>query len=186
MAFLSPLIFYNCENKITSEKLLLDLFLKHILHGDLNSNNEVTCIFSNVIYKEIDPVAIAHTLLCFSPVKVNSEHELFNIDSITALPKSTEQIIYEGNEIQKRILSSFHGSNNFQPGAVHKIERNIKSIAVTSLLLSSRVTAMPDSAEIKDKYTKPDGNHPLYKEQQRYPESASRGSSRAAAGKRLC
>ncbi|EKA4598741.1 DUF4765 family protein, partial [Salmonella enterica] len=163
--------FYNCENKITSEKLLLDLFLKHILHGDLNSNNEVTCIFSNVIYKEIDPAAIAHTLLCFSPVKVNSEHELFNIDSITALPKSTEQIIYEGNEIQKRILSSFHGSNNFQPGAVHKIERNIKSIAVTSLLLSSRVTAMPDSAEIKDKYTKPDGNLPLYKEQQRYPRA---------------
>ncbi|EJP4037198.1 DUF4765 family protein, partial [Salmonella enterica] len=118
-----------------------------------------------------DPAAIAHTLLCFSPVKVNSEHELFNIDSITALPKSTEQIIYEGNEIQKTILSSFHRSNNFQPGAVHKIERNIKSIAVTSLLLSSRVTAMPDSAEIKDKYTKPDGNLPLYKEQQRYPRA---------------
>ncbi|EGL8307495.1 DUF4765 family protein, partial [Salmonella enterica] len=76
-----------------------------------------------------------------------------------------------GEVIQKQIFSSFHSSNNFQPVATVKIERNIKSITVAGLLLSSKVTAMPYSAEVKDKYEKPEGNLPLYKEQQRYPRA---------------
>ncbi|EDR6814834.1 DUF4765 family protein, partial [Salmonella enterica] len=133
--------------------------------------HDATNIYSNVICKEIDSTAMAHASLCFSQAGVSDEHVLFNIDSVTALPKSTEQIIFEGEVIQKQIFSSFHSSNNFQPVATVKIERNIKSITVAGLLLSSKVTAMPYSAEVKDKYEKPEGNLPLYKEQQRYPRA---------------
>ncbi|WP_275888134.1 DUF4765 family protein [Salmonella enterica] len=65
----------------------------------------------------------------FSQAAVSDGHELFNIDSVTTLPKSTEQIIFEGKEIQKEILSYFEKSNNFQPVTVHKMERNIKKIS---------------------------------------------------------
>lgn len=162
---------HDCENRITSEKLLLDLFLKHVLYDDLKSSNEATIIFCNVIYKEIDPTAMAHTSICFFRPTVSREHELFDIDSVTALPESIEQIIHEGNKIQKRIFSSLHSSNHFQSGTIHKIERNIKGFTVAGLLLSSSVTAMPAGAEIKDKNKKPENNFPLYKEQQRYPRA---------------
>ncbi len=96
-----PPDFHNCVNGITSKKLLLDLFLKHILHDHLNASGEVANVYANVIYKEIDPAAIAHTSSCFSQVTMSGEHELFNVDSVTVPPKSTEQIIFEGKEIQK-------------------------------------------------------------------------------------
>ncbi|EDH4583562.1 DUF4765 domain-containing protein [Salmonella enterica] len=130
----------DCDNNISSEKLLLDLFLKHILYDDLKVDHEVTNIYSNVIYKEIDSTAMAHASLCFSQAAVSDEHELFNIDSVTVLPKSTEQVIFAGEEIQKEILFFFERENNFQSATVHKMERNIKNIAVTGLLLSSRLT----------------------------------------------
>lgn len=75
--------------------MLLDLFLKHILHDHLNAIDEVTNIYSNVIHKEIDPAAIAHTSSCFSPATMSGEYELFNVDSVPFSPKSAEQIIFE-------------------------------------------------------------------------------------------
>ncbi|VFS72721.1 T3SS secreted effector EspN-like protein [Salmonella enterica subsp. diarizonae] len=116
----------DCDNNISSEKVLLDLFLKHILYDDLKADHDVTNIYSNVIYKEIDSTAMAHASLCFSQAAVSDGHELFNIDSVTTLPKSTEQIIFEGKEIQKEILSYFERSNNFQPVTVHKMGEKYK------------------------------------------------------------
>ncbi|EBR5386478.1 DUF4765 family protein, partial [Salmonella enterica] len=130
----------DCDNNISSEKVLLDLFLKHILYDDLKVDHEVTNLYSNVIYKEIDSTAMAHASLCFSQAAVSDKHELFNIDSVTVQPKSTEQVIFAGEEIQKQILFFFERENNFQPATAHKMERNIKNIAVTGLLLSSRLT----------------------------------------------
>ncbi|EAW0947376.1 DUF4765 family protein [Salmonella enterica] len=106
--------FHNCLNGITSEKLLLDLFLKHILHDHLNANGEVTNVYANVIYKEIDSAAIAHASSCFSQVTMSGEHELFNVDSVTVPPKSTEQIITEGKEIQREILTKEPGSETYR------------------------------------------------------------------------
>ncbi|ESJ43268.1 DUF4765 family protein, partial [Salmonella enterica] len=108
---------------------------KHILHDHLNANGEVTNVYANVIYKEIDPAAIAHTSSCFSQVTMSGEHELFNVDSVTVPPKSTEQIISEGKEIQRQIFLSSHSSNHLQPVTIHKMDRSIKNIAVTGLLL---------------------------------------------------
>ncbi|HGB2115340.1 TPA: DUF4765 family protein, partial [Salmonella enterica subsp. enterica serovar Wangata] len=117
-----PPDFHNCANGITSEKLLLDLFLKYILHDHLNANGEVTNVYANVIYKEIDPAAIAHASSCFSQVTMSGEHELFNVDSVTVPPKSTEQIISEGKEIQRQIFLSSHSGNHFQPVIIHKMD----------------------------------------------------------------
>ncbi|MCT6958018.1 DUF4765 family protein, partial [Salmonella enterica] len=64
-------------------------FLKHILYDDLKVNHDATNIYSNVICKEIDSTAMAHASLCFSQAGVSDEHVLFNIDSVTALPKSS-------------------------------------------------------------------------------------------------
>lgn len=136
-------------NGITSEKLLLDLFLKHILHDHLNANGEVTNVYANVIYKEIDPAAIAHTSSCFSQVTMSGEHALFNVDSVTVPPKSTEQIISEGKEIQRQIFLSSHSSNHLQPVTIHKMDRSIKNIAVTGLLLSSRLAVTSGDYRIK-------------------------------------
>ncbi len=69
------------------QKIVLDLFLKHILHDHLNANGEVTNVYANVIYKEIDPAAIAHAIVVFSQVTMSGEHELFNVDSVTVPPK---------------------------------------------------------------------------------------------------
>ncbi|EJS8539893.1 DUF4765 family protein [Salmonella enterica] len=157
----------DCDNNISSEKVLLDLFLKHILYDDLKADHDVTNIYSNVIYKEIDSTAMAHVSLCFSQAAVSDGHELFNIDSVTTLPKSTEQIIFEGKEIQKEILSYFERSNNFQPVTVHKMERNIKNIAVTGLLLSSRLT-IADGNGLKNDNSEDKNNFPSNKEQLRY------------------
>ncbi|EKI6077364.1 DUF4765 family protein, partial [Salmonella enterica] len=57
--------FHDCETRITSEKVFLDLFLKHLLYDELKMNYEATNIYSNVIFKEIDSPAMAHASLCF-------------------------------------------------------------------------------------------------------------------------
>ncbi|EBK2698442.1 DUF4765 family protein [Salmonella enterica subsp. enterica serovar Paratyphi B] len=160
--------FHNCVNGITSEKLLLDLFLKYILHDHLNANGEVTNIYANVIYKEIDPAAIAHTSSCFSQVTMSSEHELFNVDSVTVPPKSTEQIISEGKEIQRQIFLSSHSSNHLQPVTIHKMDRSIKNIAVTSLLLSSRLAVTTGDYGIENGNSEGESNFLPVKELQRY------------------
>lgn len=160
--------FDNCVNRITSEKVLLDLFLKHILHDHLNANDEVTNIYSNVIHKEIDPAAIAHTSSCFSQVTMSSEHELFNVDSVTVPPKSTEQIISEGKEIQRQIFLSSHSSNHLQPVTIHKMDRSIKNIAVTSLLLSSRLAVTSGDYRIKNGNSEGESDFLPVKELQRY------------------
>ncbi|EEJ2564241.1 DUF4765 family protein [Salmonella enterica subsp. enterica] len=160
--------FHNCVNGITSEKLLLDLFLKYILHDHLNANGEVTNIYANVIYKEIDPAAIAHTSSCFSQVTMSSEHELFNVDSVTFPPKSTEQIISEGKEIQRKVFLSSHSSNHLQPVTIHKMDRSIKNIAVTSLLLSSRLAVTSGDYRIKNGNSEGESDFLPVKELQRY------------------
>lgn len=160
--------FHNCVNGITSEKLLLDLFLKYILHDHLNANGEVTNIYANVIYKEIEPAAIAHTSSCFSQVTMSSEHELFNVDSVTFPPKSTEQIISEGKEIQRQIFLSSHSSNHLQPVTIHKMDRSIKNIAVTSLLLSSRLAVTSGDYRIKNGNSEGESDFLPVKELQRY------------------
>ncbi|EDW4490506.1 DUF4765 family protein [Salmonella enterica subsp. enterica] len=160
--------FHNCLNGITSEKLLLDLFLKHILHDHLNASGEVANVYANVIYKEIDPAAIAHTSSCFSQVTMSGEHELFNVDSVTVPPKSTEQIIFEGKEIQKQIFLSSHSRNHLQPVTIHKMDRSIKNIAVTGLLLSSRLAVTSGDYRIKNGNLEGENDFLPVKELQRY------------------
>ncbi|EBK7454569.1 DUF4765 family protein [Salmonella enterica] len=163
-----PPDFHNCVNGITSKKLLLDLFLKHILHDHLNASGEVANVYANVIYKEIDPAAIAHTSSCFSQVTMSGEHELFNVDSVTVPPKSTEQIIFEGKEIQKQIFLSSHSRNHLQPVTMHKMDRSIKNIAVTSLLLSSRLAVTSGDYRIKNGNSEGENDFLPVKELQRY------------------
>ncbi|EHK4473522.1 DUF4765 family protein [Salmonella enterica] len=163
-----PPDFHNCVNGITSKKLLLDLFLKHILHDHLNASGEVANVYANVIYKEIDPAAIAHTSSCFSQVTMSGEHELFNVDSVTVPPKSTEQIIFEGKEIQKQIFLSSHSRNHLQPVTIHKIDRSIKNIAVTGLLLSSRLAVTSGDYRIKNGNSEGENDFLPVKELQRY------------------
>ncbi|HAK8090632.1 TPA: DUF4765 family protein [Salmonella enterica] len=162
-----PPDFHNCVNGITSKKLLLDLFLKHILHDHLNASGEVANVYANVIYKEIDPDAIAHTSSCFFQVTMSGEHELFNVDSVTVPPKSTEQIISEGKEIQRKIFLSSHSSNYLQPVTIHKMDRSIKNIAVTSLLLSSRLAVTSGDYRIKNGNSEGENNFLPVKELQR-------------------
>ncbi|EJP2996164.1 DUF4765 family protein [Salmonella enterica] len=159
--------FHDCETRITSEKVFLDLFLKHLLYDELKMNYEATNIYSNVIFKEIDSPAMAHASLCFSQASVNDEYELFDIDSVAALPKTTEQIIFEGKKIQKEILSSFEREKNSQPTIIHKMERNIKNIAVTGLLLSSRLKIV-DSDSIKNSNSEDNNRFSSSKEPLRY------------------
>ncbi|HBI5611300.1 TPA: DUF4765 family protein [Salmonella enterica subsp. enterica serovar Welikade] len=163
-----PHDFHNCVNGITSKKLLLDLFLKHILHDHLNASGEVANVYANVIYKEIDPAAIAHTSSCFSQVTMSGEHELFNVDSVTVPPKSTEQIIFEGKEIQKQIFLSSHSRNHLQPVTIHKMDRSIKNIAVTGLLLSSRLAVTSGDYRIKNGNSEGENDFLPVKELQRY------------------
>ncbi|EAM5630894.1 DUF4765 family protein [Salmonella enterica] len=163
-----PPDFHNCLNGITSKKLLLDLFLKHILHDHLNASGEVANVYANVIYKEIDPAAIAHTSSCFSQVTMSGEHELFNVDSVTVPPKSTEQIISEGKEIQREIFLSSHSGNHFQPVIIHKMDRSIKNIAVTGLLLSSRLAVTSGDYRIKNGNSEGENDFLPVKELQRY------------------
>ncbi|EJD7607821.1 DUF4765 family protein [Salmonella enterica] len=159
--------FHDCETRITSEKVFLDLFLKHLLYDELKMNYEATNIYSNVIFKEIDSPEMAHASLCFSQASVNDEYELFDIDSVAALPKTTEQIIFEGKKIQKEILSSFEREKNSQPTIIHKMERNIKNIAVTGLLLSSRLKIV-DSDSIKNSNSEDNNKFSSSKEPLRY------------------
>ncbi|EAA3830990.1 DUF4765 family protein [Salmonella enterica subsp. enterica serovar Pomona] len=163
-----PPDFHNCVNGITSKKLLLDLFIKHILHDHLNASGEVANVYANVIYKEIDPAAIAHTSSCFSQVTMSGEHELFNVDSVTVPPKSTEQIIFEGKEIQKQIFLSSHSRNHLQPVTIHKMDRSIKNIAVTGLLLSSRLAVTSGDYRIKNGNSEGENDFLPVKELQRY------------------
>ncbi|ENL7898604.1 DUF4765 family protein [Salmonella enterica] len=163
-----PPDFHNCVSGITSKKLLLDLFLKHILHDHLNASGEVANVYANVIYKEIDPAAIAHTSSCFSQVTMSGEHELFNVDSVTVPPKSTEQIIFEGKEIQKQIFLSSHSRNHLQPVTIHKMDRSIKNIAVTGLLLSSRLAVTSGDYRIKNGNSDGENDFLPVKELQRY------------------
>ncbi|EEH2365266.1 DUF4765 family protein [Salmonella enterica subsp. enterica] len=163
-----PPDFHNCVNGITSKKLLLDLFLKHILHDHLNASGEVANVYANVIYKEIDPAAIAHTSSCFSQVTMSGEHELFNVDSVTVPPKSTEQIIFEGKEVQKQIFLSSHSRNHLQPVTIHKMDRSIKNIAVTGLLLSSRLAVTSGDYRIKNGNSEGENDFLPVKELQRY------------------
>ncbi|EAA7092148.1 DUF4765 domain-containing protein, partial [Salmonella enterica subsp. enterica] len=131
-------------------------------------NGEVTNVYANVIYKEIDPAAIAHTSSCFSQVTMSGEHELFNVDSVTVPPKSTEQIISEGKEIQRQIFLSSHSGNHFQPVTIHKMDRSIKNIAVTSLLLSSRLAVTSGDYRIRNGNSEGEGDVLPVKELQRY------------------
>lgn len=163
-----PPDFHNCVNGITSKKLLLDLFLKHILHDHLNASGEFANVYANVIYKEIDPAAIAHTSSCFSQVTMSGEHELFNVDSVTVPPKSTEQIIFEGKEIQKQIFLSSHSRNHLQPVTIHKMDRSIKNIAVTGLLLSSRLAVTSGDYRIKNGNSEGENDFLPVKELQKY------------------
>lgn len=163
-----PPDFHNCVNGITSKKMLLDLFLKHILHDHLNASGEVANVYANVIYKEIDPAAIAHTSSCFSQVTMSGEHELFNVDSVTVPPKSTEQIIFEGKEIQKQIFLSSHSRNHLQPVTIHKMDRSIKNIAVTGLLLSSRLAVTSGDYRIKNGNSEGENDFLPVKELQKY------------------
>ncbi|EHM4397847.1 DUF4765 family protein [Salmonella enterica] len=163
-----PPDFHNCVNGITSKKLLLDLFLTHILHDHLNASGEVANVYANVIYKEIDPAAIAHTSSCFSQVTMSGEHELFNVDSVTVPPKSTEQIIFEGKEIQKQIFLSSHSRNHLQPVTIHKMDRSIKNIAVTGLLLSSRLAVTSGDYRIKNGNSEGENDFLPVKELQKY------------------
>ncbi|EBW5015005.1 DUF4765 domain-containing protein, partial [Salmonella enterica subsp. enterica serovar Kentucky] len=116
----------------------------------------------------IDPAAIAHTSSCFSQVTMSGEHALFNVDSVTVPPKSTEQIISEGKEIQRQIFLSSHSSNHLQPVTIHKMDRSIKNIAVTGLLLSSRLAVTSGDYRIKNGNSEGENNFLPVKELQRY------------------
>ncbi|ESF30885.1 hypothetical protein SEET0821_07738, partial [Salmonella enterica subsp. enterica serovar Tennessee str. TXSC_TXSC08-21] len=61
-----------------------------------------------------------------------------------------EQIIFEGKEIQRQIFLSSHSSNHLQPVTIHKMDRSIKNIAVTGLLLSSRLAVTSGDYRIKN------------------------------------
>lgn len=99
---------------------------------------------------------------------MSSEHELFNVDSVTFPPKSTEQIISEGKEIQRQIFLSSHSSNHLQPVTIHKMDRSIKNIAVTTLLLSSRLAVTSGDYRIKNGNSEGESDFLPVKELQRY------------------
>ncbi|EKI6174642.1 DUF4765 family protein, partial [Salmonella enterica] len=96
------------------------------------------------------------------------EYELFNVDSVTFSPKSAEQIIFEGKEIQRKIFLSSHNSNHFQPATIHKMDRSIKNIAVTSLLLSSRLGVTTGDYGIENSNSDGENDFLPDKELQRY------------------
>ncbi|EJB1314576.1 DUF4765 family protein, partial [Salmonella enterica] len=95
-------------------------------------------------------------------------HELFNVDSVTVPPKSTEQIISEGKEIQRQIFLSSHSRNHAQSVTVHKMDRSIKKIAVTGLLLSSRLAVTSGDYRIKNGNSEGENDFLPVKELQRY------------------
>ncbi|EJB1425740.1 DUF4765 family protein, partial [Salmonella enterica] len=98
----------------------------------------------------------------------SGEYELFNVDSVTFSPKSAEQIIFEGKEIQRKIFLSSHNSNHFQPATIHKMDRSIKNIAVTSLLLSSRLGVTTGDYGIENSNSDGENDFLPDKELQRY------------------
>ncbi|HFZ8546836.1 TPA: DUF4765 family protein, partial [Salmonella enterica subsp. enterica serovar Waycross] len=91
-----------------------------------------------------------------------------NVDSVTVPPKSTEQIISEGKEIQRQIFLSSHSRNHAQSVTVHKMDRSIKKIAVTGLLLSSRLAVTSGDYRIKNGNSEGENDFLPVKELQRY------------------
>lgn len=84
-------------------------------------------IFTLMLFiKRLIPLQLHIHRRVFSPAMMSGEYELFNVDSVTFPPKSTEQIIFEGKEIQREIFLSSHSSHHLQPVTIHKMDRSIK------------------------------------------------------------
>nr|WP_241955665.1 DUF4765 family protein [Escherichia albertii] len=127
------------EKKISPEKILLNFFLKHIINPEDLSYNDID-IYTNIIFKELTPQAMAHSSESFQHISVGKEHKLFDSETSEILTDNIEQVISKGKALQKEFFNSFIKNKETESFTVKPDKYSIKRIVLNGLLLTSNAS----------------------------------------------
>lgn len=127
------------EKEISPEKILLNFFLKHIINPEDLSYNDID-IYTNIIFKELTPQAMAHSSESFQHISVGKEHKLFDSETSEILTDNIEQVISKGKALQKEFFNSFIKNKETESFTVKPDKYSIKRIVLNGLLLTSNAS----------------------------------------------
>ncbi len=127
------------EKEISPEKILLNFFLKHIINPEDLSYNDID-IYTNIIFKELTPQAMAHSSESFQHISVGKEHKLFDSETSEILTDNIEQVISKGKALQKEFFNSFIKNKETESFTVKPVKYSIKRIVLNGLLLTSNAS----------------------------------------------
>ncbi|HEB1067220.1 TPA: DUF4765 family protein [Escherichia albertii] len=127
------------EKEIYPEKILLNFFLKHIINPEDLSYNDID-IYTNIIFKELTPQAMAHSSESFQHISVGKEHKLFDSETSEILTDNIEQVISKGKALQKEFFNSFIKNKETESFTIKPDKYSIKRIVLNGLLLTSNAS----------------------------------------------
>ncbi|MEF4187231.1 DUF4765 family protein [Escherichia coli] len=127
------------EKEISPEKILLNFFLKHIINPEDLSYNDID-IYTNIVFKELTPQAMAHSSESFQHISVGKEHKLFDSETSEILTDNIEQVISKGKALQKEFFNSFIKNKETESFTVKPDKYSIKRIVLNGLLLTSNAS----------------------------------------------
>lgn len=122
--------------EISPEKILLNFFLKHISNPDILGYDDIDT-YTNIIFKELSPQAIAHTSKSFQHASVRDKYKLYDCENSTKQIDNIEQVISKGSTLQKEFFDSYIKNKELDPIPSQKKGIQFKKIALNGLLLTS-------------------------------------------------
>ncbi|END3829368.1 TPA: DUF4765 family protein, partial [Escherichia coli] len=102
------------------------------------SYNDIN-IYTNIIFKELNPLAMAHPLKSFQYASVGTEHKLFDSEKLNIQPDNIEQVISKGKALQKDFFDSYIENKETLPIITQSDGVHYKKIALNGLLLASGI-----------------------------------------------
>ncbi|EHU55281.1 putative T3SS effector protein EspN2-2 [Escherichia coli DEC2E] len=126
------------EIEISPEKILLNFFLKHIINPENLGYNDIN-VYTNIIFKELTPQAMAHSSESFQHISVGKENKLFDSETSEMLTDNIEQVISKGKALQKDFFDSYIENKETLPITTQSDGVHYKKIALNGLLLASGI-----------------------------------------------
>lgn len=135
----------SSEYEIPPEKILLNLFLKHISNPNTLSYDD-TDMYTNIIFKELNPLAMTHSSKSLKHASVGRKHKLFNSETSNIQTDNLEQVMQKGTYLQKKLFNYFSEEKQINSSTIQPNENSIKRTILNGLLLSSNISNTVNSS----------------------------------------
>lgn len=99
--------------------------MKHISNPDILGYDDIDT-YTNIIFKELSPQAIAHTSKSFQHASVRDKYKLYDCENSTKQIDNIEQVISKGSTLQKEFFDSYIKNKELDPIPSQKKEFSLK------------------------------------------------------------